>query len=291
MAFRAVLWIIEEDGCIDGVLRHNGKEYPFDPSLVMGDFEMVVSTDKDTFTKHPFTACCTNHYWEQYFIADIEKAHEISAAARKLQLVNKKSSPVARERLEGISNRFGVNVDCSRDLVDLPDDNRTTSYIPVEDLSDVGDTNYWYSYTCHSVSEMVASIWKYYFEQGYYLATCEYCGKQFARRTAKNTLCHRVQPFNNLLTGKEGEPRTCKQAVKYIREQVTRKAREIDSAIRSSETVAIKGEMNFLYEFQNKRDSYATAFRKCPSFENYRQYAEFLSRTENEKKWRVNPPL
>lgn len=287
MALKVTLWIVKEGIAIEGILHHKNRRFSFDPLLVMGDLLAIEQSDGGfDYTKHIFTKIYGNLHAEPNYIEDVNQALRLSSEIRSL-LRARKNPANSMRKLAGIFNQYGVSVNSVSNMRDEDGNTAVVSYnTAVCNLSQLKNNDYWYTYTCHSVSQIVASIWQYYFDQGYHMGKCEYCGKLFARRTKKERLCSRTQPFINLFSEKEGEEQTCKRAVKYIRERTSAIGESINEKVRNSERV-LKGDSSYLYWFRNERDKYSKAFRKLPSFENYRKYVAFLTQVEHEKAWHI----
>lgn len=299
MKYEVKLWITKTNEEVEGLLIQANQRFPFDPLTIIGDF-LEAKGENTVFPKdnHLFTRSKSNdpgmillHESDEY-INDVEKALRLSAEIRTLLLAARRAPLSAREQMEGIFNDYNVSVECERSAKDDDiDDSRISYNTRIRDLSKMDEQEYWYTYTCHSISQIIASMWHYYLEQGYQLGRCDYCGKLFARKSNKERLCSRMQPFENMLTHKIGAERTCKNAVKYMREQLSKKRNAIGELIRNSAKLLTEDEANeILLDFRNTCDSYAIAFRKTPNFENYRKYAQYLITAEQEKKWRKNPP-
>lgn len=129
-----------------------------------------------------------------------------------------------------------------------------------------------HSYNCHSLADIICSVWHYLILHDYKFARCNHCGRYFATQTLKKQYCDRNSTYKNF------EHLNCEQAVRNIKQKL---ARRKNSAYTYLSNYYEGGVDLFLEEhFKLKK-----MVDNNPCVDNLKALEEFLSKENVSKKW------
>ena len=122
-----------------------------------------------------------------------------------------------------------------------------------------------FTYTCHSLIEMVYCIWHYLIYNNYdKFIICEHCGRCFATNTLKQKYCTHNSPYERYTH------LTCIDAVKTIKRKLARRKNNIDLHLQNNYSIAI------FHAFLDAYEPHKAAVSACASVDNLKAMERFL---------------
>lgn len=288
---KRTIQIVEDTDGISCEL-HGGETARFDISFILGDFINIEKIEKDQdgrertvceFSNHIFTKVPEEIqyqvYYDETFVHDNVNAFEF--IKKYLNHQNTKTNYSNLIKFEGLKNQFNVKFTYEISFMDEITDDAVTSYNkPLGDFSELKNNISWFTYTCHSITDMVAAILHFYLLTGYRLIKCKHCGQMFATKDLKEKYCKRISLYYDIYSQKQSKPNNCEQVVRNAIQQQKRKRERILKKMRQSISFQI-GEASLYGDFLIKCDEFITMINAEPTIGNLSAYNEYLEDIEN----------
>jgi hypothetical protein len=271
---------------------HKYGTHSFDMFLVIGDF---VSTMKELINKrsdwdaiitaydnHIFTSIPATYlrqrsiYYDDIYYNDIKNALSLVDKYLDMQAQSENGGPPDYIRFESMKNLYQSKFTYSVSLFDGFVADGIASYNkPLDDLAVAIDSLSCFTYTCHSITDMVAAILHYYLINKFKLIECKHCKRLFPSKTFKQKYCRRISPYRDEDSQKDSKPYDCEQTVRNAIQQQKRRAGRILKSIRQAAKYQT-GEFSSYNAFIDRCDEFISTIRKEPSIENLLAYNEYL---------------
>ena len=156
---------------------------------------------------------------------------------------------------------------------DKKSDNSHTMKAVLED-ADNQDVPKRFTYVCHSLEDIIFSVWHYLILLRYKFNRCNHCGNHFATKTLKQKYCKRNSPYEAY------QHLGCEQAVRNIAQKLKRRKNAIERHYRED----IKFQLQFdPVEFDVLCKKYSDASKRYSSVKNLKVYENYLYSPQFEK--------
>ena len=143
------------------------------------------------------------------------------------------------------------------------------------------------TYHCHSLLDVIFSVWHYLIFYGYKFEKCLHCGNYFATQSLRFKYCTRKSPYKacgvlkRSRKGKGYNHLECRQAKTNIIQQLRRKQEDV---YRDWDVSTEQGERDFK-AYQAEYDKLREKVDWCASVENLSKLDLFLDEEEIRKNW------
>ncbi len=289
--------IVEDTNGLNCELRGYDSKV-FNISFVLGDFLAIRKSVVDhktgqqkivlEYNNHIFTETSENLRDTFYKEIDEDMERAFLCIDKYLGLQESKKSRMGYNSLiefEELKQRLRIKYVCEiskRGNSFL--DGAITSYgANIDSLSDMANSMCWFTYTCFSITDMVAAILHYYMLRGYSLSNCKHCHMMFARKNRKEKYCKRISPYRDIYSQKESKPDYCENTVRHALQQFKLKSERILKKMKQSISVQLH-EAPFFAEYSDflvKCEEYVTQIKAKPTIKNLLAYNEYLENIEN----------
>ena len=264
------------DGFVLGGLH--GKQF-FDPTTVLCDL-----LDRQCYHKHPFHLYSdVESDWFNNVLDELERLcrEQRNLSLSQFEVFKQIIDTRFTYQIEFREENPGYGLAVPNELYDevqpdskyryflLGENNRFTME---EMMSYYKDYDLQYNYSCHSLADVICSVWHYLILHDYKFSQCNHCGRYFATVTLKKLYCDRKSPYPKF------DQHCCEQAVRNIKQKLARRKKSAYTYINSYYTGGVNQFLDRYAFLKDKAD-------ELSSVENLRALDDFLSKENVRREW------
>lgn len=263
----------------DIALGDSHEKLTFDPTTVLCDL-----LDRQCYHKHPFHPHSDGESdWFNNILDELERLcrEQRNLSLSQFEVFKQIIDTTFTYKIEIREDNPGYGLNVPDELYDeVQPDSKYRYFVLGENnhftmeelLNYYEDYDLQYNYSCHSLEDVICSVWHYLILHEYKFSCCNHCGRYFATQTLKKQYCDRKSPYPKF------QQHNCEQAVRNIKQKLARRKKSAYTYLNNEYSGAVN---QFLNEYARLKD----AVDERSSVENLKALEAFCSKERVRENW------